>query len=339
MAPPTVLCLRMMAKALYLLVGGNEASIVLRQDWAHLLKLWLACKFYRFYFLLIPEYLDFRQITTASKEYYGQIWPVECRQGMPNKGHKRGTTLHCSKMHDRQKLAEFRAANQRGQNERIFRGFNDILQEFITMLDKLLNISHLWRHTKVRKVQKLLEKLLPDTFLELTLELGFCETRAIDWLVKMLFRFARRPTSKSSQIETRLYLLQSGLKQLLPLWKDALSTRARLFQTMDERVIHLHKKHFAQEHSSSNCGQSLDYKYSSISLKKGIALSGTEKRALKRTHQDEWHTYKLALTKDQLSDLKDCYCERRFVTRSQIIGNLAAGTLAIYSWARAKGQG
>uniref|UniRef100_A0A183BT22 Secreted protein n=1 Tax=Globodera pallida TaxID=36090 RepID=A0A183BT22_GLOPA len=85
MAPPTVLCLRMMAKALYLLVGGNEASIVLRQDWAHLLKLWLA------------------------------------------------------------------------------------LSELVT---GIVCGSKLWRHTKVRKVQKLLEKLLPDTFLELTLEVA-----------------------------------------------------------------------------------------------------------------------------------------------------------------------
>uniref|UniRef100_A0A914I0E6 Proteasome activator complex subunit 4 n=1 Tax=Globodera rostochiensis TaxID=31243 RepID=A0A914I0E6_GLORO len=128
---------------------------------------------------------------------------------------------------------------------RIFRGFNDILlQEFIAMLDKVLNIAHeshhrlaselvtglvcgskLWRHAKVRKVQEWLEKRLTDTFLELTPEVeknwgtalatifGSCEPRSIAWLVEMLFRLARRPTEISTQIKTRLYLLQSGLNQ------------------------------------------------------------------------------------------------------------------------------
>ncbi|KAL3105345.1 hypothetical protein niasHT_026078 [Heterodera trifolii] len=112
------------------------------------------------------------------------------------------------------------------------------------MLDKLLDIGHeshhrlaselvtgmvsgskLWQYAKVRKVQERLEQQLTDTFLGLTEEVeknwgtalatifGACEPRVTNWLVQMLFGLAKRPTEISTQIKTRLYLLQSGLNQ------------------------------------------------------------------------------------------------------------------------------
>ncbi|KAL3074330.1 hypothetical protein niasHS_015160 [Heterodera schachtii] len=128
---------------------------------------------------------------------------------------------------------------------RIFRSFNDILlPEFLEMLDKLLDIGHeshhrlaselvtgmvsgskLWQYAKVKKVQERLEQRLTDTFLGLTEEVeknwgtalatifGACEPRVTNWLIQMLFGLAKRPTEISTQIKTRLYLLQSGLNQ------------------------------------------------------------------------------------------------------------------------------
>ncbi|KAL3087624.1 hypothetical protein niasHS_009832 [Heterodera schachtii] len=128
---------------------------------------------------------------------------------------------------------------------RRFRIFNDILlPEFLEMLDKLLDIGHeshhrlaselvtgmvsgskLWKYVKVKKVQERLEQQLTDTFLGLTEEVeniwgtalatifGACEPRVTNWLIQMLFGLAKRPTEISTQIKTRLYLLQSGLNQ------------------------------------------------------------------------------------------------------------------------------
>ncbi|CAK5017318.1 unnamed protein product [Meloidogyne enterolobii] len=138
---------------------------------------------------------------------------------------------------------------------RIFRTFNDnLLDNFIAILDPLLVDnkescqrlaaeitagmicgSKLWKFEKREKVLKLLIPRLETTLLEVPQEnekywgtciatiCGSCEPRQIGWLIELLFQLINKPTDISSQIKTRIYLLQSALNEfewLIPFeWK------------------------------------------------------------------------------------------------------------------------
>ncbi|KAL7079669.1 hypothetical protein ACQ4LE_001115 [Meloidogyne hapla] len=139
---------------------------------------------------------------------------------------------------------------------RIFRIFNDtLLDEFINILDPLLKEtdkescqrlaseiiagmvtgSKLWKFEKREKLLKLLIPKLETSLLEVTQETekywgtciaticGCCEPRQVGWLIELLFQIVYKQTDISSQIKTRIYLIQSALNEfewLIPFeWK------------------------------------------------------------------------------------------------------------------------
>ncbi|KAF7624668.1 hypothetical protein Mgra_00010059 [Meloidogyne graminicola] len=131
------------------------------------------------------------------------------------------------------------------EDERIFRTFNNVLlDEFIEILDRLLRetrASHqrlaselvaglisgskFWKFEKREKLLNLLIPKLEQFLLEIPLEsekywglcfatIGICcEPKQVCWLIELFFQLITIPTEISSQLQNRLYLLQSLLYQ------------------------------------------------------------------------------------------------------------------------------
>ncbi|KAF7632932.1 hypothetical protein Mgra_00007634 [Meloidogyne graminicola] len=147
-------------------------------------------------------------------------------------------------LEDEKEDREFDAVNFSLFN-RIFRTFNNVLlDEFIEILDCLLKetkASHqrlaseiiaglisgskFWKFEKREKLLNLLIPKLEQFLLEIPLEsekywgscfatIGICcEPKQVCWLIELFFQLINKPTEISSQLQSRIYLLQSLLSE------------------------------------------------------------------------------------------------------------------------------